>query len=87
MTLHFREGSEAYDITIARGAISRAGELFDLHRKVLVVTGEGVPAAYSDALLAQCGEAFRLILPDGEGNKTLASVELILEAMLATCVS
>ena len=39
MTLHFRQGADAYDITIARGALSQAGELFKLDRKVLVFTG------------------------------------------------
>ena len=82
MTLHFRQGADAYDITIARGALSQAGELFKLDRKVLVVTGEGVPPQYADTLLSQCSEGFLLTVPEGEANKTLASVELILEALL-----
>ena len=83
MTLHFREGPHAYDITIARGALSLASGLFSLKRKVLVVTGDGVPQAYSQAILVQCSEGFLLSLPDGDDHKTLASVELILEALMA----
>lgn len=82
MTLHFRQGPDAYDITIARGALPLASGLFNLDRKVLVVTGEGVPKEYSRAILGQCSEGYLLSLPDGEEHKTLASVELILEALL-----
>lgn len=82
MTLHFREGQDAYEISIARRGLSLASGLFNLDRKVLVVTGEGVPQAYARAILGQCSEGFLLSLPDGEDHKTLASVELILEALL-----
>lgn len=71
-----------FPLTIARGALSRAGELFDLQRKVMVVTGEGVPQQYARAVLSRCGDGHLLILPEGEGNKTLASVETILNALL-----
>ena len=82
MTLKLRQGSSAYDITVARGALSRAGELFDLQRKVLVITGEGVPPQYSAAVLSQCPCGFLLTIPEGEENKTTATVELILKALL-----
>lgn len=82
MVLHFRQGVCAYDITVARGALSRAAELFDLKRKVLIVTGEGVPKQYAEAVLAQCENGQLLIMPEGEANKSLATVELILSALL-----
>jgi len=82
MTLKLRQGSSAYDITVARGALSRAGELFDLQRKVLVITGEGVPQQYAAAVLSQCPCGFLLTIPEGEENKTTATVELILKALL-----
>ncbi len=82
MTLQFRQGQCAYDITIARGALLQAAELFDLKRKILVVTGEGVPQQYADAILAQCPEGWLLTIPEGEANKTPASVEFILNSLL-----
>ncbi len=82
MTLQFRQGQCVYDITIARGALLRAAELFDLKRKILVVTGEGVPQQYAKALLSQCPEGWFLTIPEGEANKTPASVEFILNSLL-----
>ena len=82
MTLEFRQGGTAYDITVSRGSLSQAGSLFNLRRKVLVVTGEGVPPQYAQTVLSQCPEAWLLTIPEGESNKTLSSVELILSALL-----
>lgn len=82
MTLHFRQGFDAYDITIANGSLLKASEVFDLSRKVLVVTGEGVPQQYAAAVLAQCPEGYLLTLPEGEQHKTLDSVEQILATLL-----
>ena len=82
MTLEFRQGGTAYDITVSRGCLSLAGRLFNLRRKVLVVTGEGVPPQYAQTVLSQCPEGWLLTIPEGETNKTLSSVELILGALL-----
>ena len=82
MTLEFRQGGTAYDITVSRGCLSLAGRLFNLQRKVLVVTGEGVPPQYAQTVLSQCPEGWLLTIPEGEANKTLSSVELILGALL-----
>ena len=82
MTLSFRQGGSAYDITISRGSLQRAGELFNLERKVLVVTGKGVPQQYAAAVLDACPQGFLLTIPEGEKNKTPASVETILSELL-----
>ena len=74
MTLRYSNEAISYAITIAPGALAQAGELFALRRKVLVVTGEGVPRQYAETILSQCGEGFLLVIPEGESNKTLASV-------------
>ena len=36
-----------YDIVLQRGALARVGEWLDLNRRVLIVTDDGVPAAYA----------------------------------------
>ena len=82
MTLRYSNEAISYSITIAPGALAQAGKLFALERKVLVVTGEGVPRQYAEAVLAQCCEGHLLVIPEGESNKTLNSVELILGALL-----
>lgn len=82
MTLHFRTPDSSYDIELGQGILARAGSFFDLERKVLVVTEEGVPCQYARTLLEQCPQGFVLVLPGGEGNKTLAGVERILSTLL-----
>ena len=39
-------GKNSYDIVIERGALERASEIFDLDRKVMIVTASGVPEKY-----------------------------------------
>lgn len=80
LPVHLPEKS--YDIVLAPGAISAAGELFRLNRKVLVVTDSGVPAAYADAVCAQCAVPVKAVLPQGEQSKSLASFEKLLCLML-----
>ncbi len=71
-----------YDITIERGALSRAGEIFDLDRRVLVVTDDGVPAAYADKVAAACKHPVRITLPQGEATKNMEALSALLAAML-----
>lgn len=82
MKLTMRLGERSYDIILRRGALEHVGQLFNLQRKVLVVTDDGVPAQYADALAAQCGESFIERLPQGEGSKSMAGFERLLRAML-----
>ena len=74
---------ENYDITICRGAMSRANELFDLDRKVLVVTDTGVPAQYAETLLRQCRDGYIYSVPEGENSKSLIEAERIIRFMLS----
>ena len=82
-TLHVGLGADSYDIYVEGGLLKRAGELFRLERKVLVVTDDGVPKAYAETLAAQCGEAHVVTLPQGEGSKTLETVGQLLRVMMA----
>ena len=43
-----------YTVTVRRGVLSEAGKLFDLDRRVLVVTDDGVPPVYAETVAAQC---------------------------------
>lgn len=62
-----------YEIIIDRGALKRAGQYFNLRRKVLIVTDEGVPREYADTLWGQCKEGFLLTVSQGEGSKSIAT--------------
>ena len=43
-------GERSYDITVGAGALSLAGELMDLDRRVFIVTDSGVPREYSEKI-------------------------------------
>ena len=82
MTLHLNLPNGGYDIYLERGALARAGELFSLDRKVLIVTDEGVPAEYAQSVLAQSGEGYIVTVAQGEGSKNFATLETLCRAML-----
>lgn len=71
-----------YDITLSRGALSFAGEILELDRKVLVVTDTGVPSEYSDTVASMCKTAVRVCLPQGESSKCFENYKLLLSKML-----
>lgn len=58
-----------YEIRLERGALSKAGDLFDLDRKVLILTDDGVPSAYAAQVASACREPYLVTLPAGEANK------------------
>ena len=68
MKLTMRLGRASYDIILSRGAQGRLGKLANLtNRRALVVTDDGVPAQYADAVLAQCVQGgAKLVLKAGE---------------------
>lgn len=79
--MNFDERS--YDITVSRGAIKHASELFALDRRVLVVTDDGVPAQYSKAIADAAGEPHILTIRHGEASKCPERYLEILKFMLA----
>lgn len=60
----------AYDIVSERGGINRLRDIWNLDRKVLVVTDDGVPPEYAKTVAAQCKDAFIITLPQGEATKS-----------------
>ena len=75
-------GERSYDIVVSRGCLKKAGELLSLDRKVLIVTDDGVPYEYASAVAAVCGDPYTVTIRQGEGSKSLAVYEKILEKML-----
>ncbi len=73
-----------YSIHIEQGGLHRAGACLKLDRRVLVVTDDGVPAAYAAAVADACKQARVVTLPTGEKSKSFAGYQQLLRAMLAT---
>ena len=82
MILHMDLGERGYDIRVERGGLDRAGEWLNLNRRVLIVTDDGVPAKYAARIAAQCKDPLTVVLPQGEGSKSFASLELLCDKML-----
>lgn len=71
-----------YTVTVRRGALSEAGKLFDLDRRVLVVTDDGVPPVYVETVAAQCKAPTVVTLPQGEATKSLPYYAKLLHVLL-----
>ena len=71
MILPVKYGDGGYDINIERGALCRVGELFSLKRRVLIVTDDGVPSEYAEAVIKASETPFKFILKQGEKSKAL----------------
>ncbi|MFV0413133.1 MAG: 3-dehydroquinate synthase family protein [Oscillospiraceae bacterium] len=83
MKLTMELGPRSYDIVLKKGSLGRAGKLCNLNRKVLVVSDSGVPAKYVKSLVAQCAEGSSIVVPQGEGSKSVQGWQTLLSRMLA----
>lgn len=81
-TLRMELGERGYDITVGAGLLSEADKYFDLDRRVLVVTDDGVPTEYAEALLASAREGYLVTLPAGEGTKSLEMLGLLCSELM-----
>ena len=71
-----------YKVTVGAGLISRAGEFFNLKRRVFILTDSGVPAEYAEKL-AKCADNARIYtVPEGEGSKRIELMNNVLSEML-----
>ena len=81
-TLHVSLGAASYDVVLRCGCLAEAGTLLDLDRRVLIVTDEGVPARYAEAVAAKCASPHVVTVPEGERCKTADTLEQLLDGML-----
>lgn len=75
-------GKKSYDITLQRGALKRTGEIFDLDRKALIVTDNGVPKEYVREVCKACRDNLTVVIEAGEESKNLENFQKLCEAML-----
>ena len=81
-TIKINLGENSYNVYVGQGLINEAKNLFDLGRKVLVVTDDGVPPEYAKQIAEQCKEAYIVTVPQGEGSKSIETLSLLLSEML-----
>lgn len=75
-------GANSYNIEIERGGIKKAETYLNLNRNVMIITDEGVPIEYAETIAEKCKKAYIKVVPQGEGSKSLQTVEEILKDML-----
>lgn len=69
MIIPVKTAAGGYDILLERGALFRAGEHFNLKRRVLIVTDSGVPKHYAETVASQCESPITVTVPMGETSK------------------
>lgn len=82
MVIPVKTTNSEYNIYLERGALSKAGEYLNLARKVLIVTDDGVPSKYSEAIEKMCKEPYIVTLPQGEKTKNIQSYTYLLSQLV-----
>ncbi|MBR0303619.1 MAG: 3-dehydroquinate synthase [Clostridia bacterium] len=59
-----------YDVVMRDGALGDIGTIWDLDRRVMIVTDDGVPAEYARRAASACRSAHIVTLPQGESTKS-----------------
>ena len=76
-------GENSYPIIIGKDLLGRANEYFNLDRRVLIVTDDGVPNKYSNTIAKLCKKATVVTVKSGESSKSFSTLEEILGDMMA----
>lgn len=82
MRIGVKTAQGGYDIVLMRGAIEKAGEYFNLDRRVLIVTDSGVPREYSETVAAAANTAHIVTIEEGEQSKNIDTYKFLLEEAL-----
>ena len=80
--LSVKTASGSYPITVGRGTLADVGSIFSLSRRVLIVTDDGVPTAYAEAVAACAARPVTVTIRAGEQSKSLSSLEHLCRTML-----
>ena len=71
----------SYDISIGSGILYKAKTLFNLDRKVFILTDDGVPSEYAKTIADASKTALVYTIPQGEKSKTIETYIDILKKM------
>ena len=70
-----------YDITVGRDLLNDASKYFNLDRRVFIVTDEGVPKEYAEAISSHAKISKIYTVKEGEGSKSIDTYRDVLNAM------
>ena len=71
-----------YSITVERNSINKLNEYFNLKRKVLIITDNGIPKEYVEIVKKQISFPYVYTIEQGEKNKNFDNYKDILKYML-----
>lgn len=74
-------GENSYNITLERGALKKAGEIFDLERHALIITDSGVPREYAETVARRAKRADIVTFDQGEKSKNFDTLRTLLRAL------
>lgn len=83
MELHLQLSDANSRIIIERHAIHHCSDYFDLNRKVLIISDDGVPDSLKDCVMKQCEHAHLFVVHQGETAKSFEVYQSILQYLLA----
>ena len=78
MVIPVNLGEKSYEIHLEKGGLDNIGQLFDLNRRVLVVTDDGVPEKYAKYVCDVSKNAFLVVIPAGEASKNLDTSNVVI---------
>lgn len=81
-TLRLSLGERGYDINIGKGLLCEAHKYFNLDRRVLIVTDDGVPSEYARTVCDRAREGHIYTVKSGEGSKSLECYGEILKELV-----
>ena len=79
--LNMNLGERSYQIMVGHDLIKNANKYFNLQRKVFIITDSGVPCQYAEAVKNASKSATVYTVAEGEGSKSLSTLEDVLTAM------
>lgn len=82
MIIPVKTSSGKYDILLERDSLNKVGEFFNLKRKVLIITDDGVPPIYSQTVAKQCEKPYCITLPQGEASKNFENYRTLLSKLV-----
>lgn len=70
------------NIIVEKHSLNKVGEYFNLNRKVLILTDDGVPTEYAETVKSASLDGYIYTIPQGEKSKSFENYECILNYMI-----
>lgn len=81
MILNVKTQTDSYNIVLQRGSINSIAEFYNINKKALIVTDDGVPQEYAQVVSAQFKNAVIKVIPQGEGSKSFDTYVEVLKVL------